>query len=108
MALVKMKDLLLRAQKENKGCGAFSVGKMVKGAIKAAEELDTPIILQIAEVRLDHSPLHLMGPMMLEAARNAKVDVAVHLDHGLKFETIKKALEYGFTSVMLDASRDSW
>ena len=81
---------------------------MVKGAIKAAEELDTPIILQIAEVRLDHSPLHLMGPMMLEAARNAKVDVAVHLDHGLKFETIKKALEYGFTSVMLDASRDSF
>ena len=62
MALVKMKDLLLRAQKENKGCGAFSVGnmEMVKGAIKAAEELDTPIILQIAEVRLDHSPLHLM------------------------------------------------
>lgn len=52
MALVKMKDLLLRAQKENKGCGAFSVGnmEMVKGAIKAAEELDTPIILQIAEV----------------------------------------------------------
>ena len=42
MALVKMKDLLLRAQKENKGCGAFSVGnmEMVKGAIKAAEELD--------------------------------------------------------------------
>ena len=110
MALVKMKDLLLRAQKENKGCGASSVGnmEMVKGAIKAAEELDTPIILQIAEVRLDHSPLHLMGPMMLEAARNAKVDVAVHLDHGLKFETIKKALEYGFTSVMLDASRDSF
>ena len=38
MALVKMKDLLLRAQKENKGCGAFSVGnmEMVKGAIKAA------------------------------------------------------------------------
>ena len=32
----------------------------------------------------------------------------VHLDHGLKFETIKKALEYGFTSVMLDASRDSF
>ena len=110
MALVKMKDLLRRAEEKNIGCGAFSVGnmEMVRGAIRAAEELDTPIILQIAEVRLDHSPLHLMGPMMLEAARNAKVDVAVHLDHGLKFETIKKALEYGFTSVMLDASRDSF
>ena len=106
MALVKMKDLLKRAEEKNIGCGAFSVGnmEMVRGAIRAAEELDTPIILQIAEVRLKNSPLHLMGPMMVQAAREAKVDVAVHLDHGLTFETVDKALELGFTSVMLDAS----
>ena len=106
MALVKMKQLLLQAQKENRGCGAFSVGnmEMVKGAIRAAEELNTPIILQIAEVRLKHSPLHLMGPMMVQAAKEAKVDVAVHLDHGLTMPVVEKALELGFTSVMLDAS----
>lgn len=106
MALVKMKDLLRRAEGKNIGCGAFSVGnmEMVRGAIRAAEELDTPIILQIAEVRLKNSPLHLMGPMMVQAAKEAKVDVAVHLDHGLTFETVDKALELGFTSVMLDAS----
>lgn len=106
MALVKMKDLLKRAEEKNIGCGAFSVGnmEMVKGAIRAAEELETPIILQIAEVRLKNSPLHLMGPMMIQAAKEAKVDVAVHLDHGLTFETVDKALELGFTSVMLDAS----
>ena len=106
MALVKMKDLLRRAEEKNIGCGAFSVGnmEMVRGAIRAAEELDTPIILQIAEVRLKNSPLHLMGPMMVQAAKEAKVDVAVHLDHGLTFETVDKALELGFTSVMLDAS----
>nr|WP_294678236.1 class II fructose-bisphosphate aldolase [uncultured Blautia sp.] len=106
MALVKMKELLERAAEKNIGCGAFSVGnmEMVKGAIQAAEELDTPIILQIAEVRLKNSPLHLMGPMMVQAAREAKVDVAVHLDHGLTFEIVDKALELGFTSVMLDAS----
>nr|WP_296049102.1 class II fructose-bisphosphate aldolase [uncultured Blautia sp.] len=106
MALVKMKDLLKRAEAKNIGCGAFSVGnmEMVKGAIRAAEELETPIILQIAEVRLKNSPLHLMGPMMVQAAKEAKVDVAVHLDHGLTFETVDKALELGFTSVMLDAS----
>ena len=106
MALVKMKDLLRRAEEKNIGCGAFSVGnmEMVRGAIRAAEELDTPIILQIAEVRLKNSPLHLMGPMMVQAAKEAKVDVAVHLDHGLTFETVDKALEFGFTSVMLDAS----
>lgn len=106
MALVKMKDLLRRAEEKNIGCGAFSVGnmEMVRGAIRAAEELDTPIIIQIAEVRLKNSPLHLMGPMMVQAAKEAKVDVAVHLDHGLTFETVDKALELGFTSVMLDAS----
>lgn len=106
MALVKMKDLLKRAEEKNIGCGAFSVGnmEMVKGAIRAAEELNTPIIFQIAEVRLKNSPLHLMGPMMVQAAKEAKVDVAVHLDHGLTFETVDKALELGFTSVMLDAS----
>lgn len=106
MALVKMKDLLKRAEEKNIGCGAFSVGnmEMVKGAIRAAEELNTPIILQIAEVRLKNSPLHLMGPMMVQAAKEAKVDVAVHLDHGLTFETVDKTLELGFTSVMLDAS----
>ena len=99
MALVKMKDLLRRAEEKNIGCGAFSVGnmEMVRGAIRAAEELDTPIILQIAEVRLKNSPLHLMGPMMVQAAKEAKVD-------GLTFETVDKALELGFTSVMLDAS----
>lgn len=106
LALVTMKKLLDEAGRKNVAVGAFSVGnmEMVMGAVRAAEELDTPIILQIAEVRLKNSPLELMGPMMLAAAKNAKVDIAVHLDHGLKFETVQKALELGFTSVMFDGS----
>lgn len=106
MALVKMKDILKDAEEKGKGYGSFSVGnmEMVRGAAAAAEDLETPIILQIAEVRLDNSPLELMGPMMLQAARDSKVDIAVHLDHGLTIETVRQALEMGFTSVMLDAS----
>lgn len=93
MALVTMKELLERAKSNYRGIGAFSVGnmEMVKGAIQAAEELDTPIILQIAEVRLKHSPLALMGPMMVQAAKEAKVDVAVHLDHGLTMENSRES-----------------
>lgn len=106
MALVKMKTLLERAKNNHRGVGAFSMAnmEMVKGAIQAAEELDTPIILQIAEVRLKHSPLSLMGPMMVQAAKEAKVDVAVHLDHGLTMEVVEEALDLGFTSVMFDSS----
>ena len=101
-----MKKLLENAEKNNIAVGAFSVGnmEMVMGAVAAAEELNMPIILQIAECRLKNSPLELMGPMMLSAAKNSKVEVAVHLDHGLRIETVKKALEMGFTSVMFDGS----
>ena len=106
MALVPMKKLLEKAENEGVAVGAFSVGnmEMVMGAVWAAEELNMPIILQIAECRLKNSPLELMGPMMLSAAKNSKVDIAVHLDHGLKIETVQKALEMGFTSVMFDGS----
>jgi len=106
MALVKMKDLLEQAKEKNRAVGAFSVGnlEMVKGAVKAAEETGTPIILQIAEVRLPHSPLSLMGPMMVEAAKKSTMDIAVHLDHGKTMEVLKQALDYGFTSVMMDGS----
>lgn len=110
MALVTMKALLEQARAERRGVGAFSVGnmEMVKGAVQAAEELRTPIILQIAEVRLKHSPLHLMGPMMVQAAKEAEVDIAVHLDHGLTMETVRQTLELGFTSVMYDSSAYSF
>ncbi|MCY6957137.1 class II fructose-bisphosphate aldolase [Clostridium brassicae] len=106
MSLVKMKELLEQADKSDYGVGAFSIAnmEMIMGAVKAAEELNSPLILQIAEVRLKHSPLHLIGPVMIEAAKKAKVPVAVHLDHGMTIETIKQALELGFTSVMFDGS----
>lgn len=107
MALVCMKNLLKDAEKRNYSVGAFSIAnmEMVMGAIKAAEEMNSPIILQIAEVRLNHSPLHLIGPVMIEAARSASVPVAVHFDHGLTIEKIAEALEIGFTSVMIDGSK---
>ena len=106
MSLVNMKELLKEAQEGNYAVGSFSVAnmEMVIGVIKAAEELNTPIIIQIAEVRLNHSPLELIGPLMVAAAKRAKIPVAVHLDHGKTLECISLALKLGFTSVMFDGS----
>lgn len=106
MSLVTLKELLKKADKKDVAVGAFSVGnmEMVLGAIRAAEALDTPIILQIAEVRLPTSPLNVIGPMMVAAAENSSVDICVHFDHGLNYETVLQALELGFSSVMLDGS----
>lgn len=109
MALVTMDALLRNARAKGIGAGAFNVGnlEMVKGAVQAAEETNTPIILQVAEVRLGHSPLSYIGPMMVQAAKEAKVDIAVHFDHGKTVEAIGKALELGFTSVMYDGSGEA-
>lgn len=106
MPLITLSEIISAANKTGSAVGAFSVGnmEMIEGAVKAAEELNTPIILQIAEVRLPTSPLHLMGPMMISAAKKSDLPICVHLDHGLHIETVEEALELGFSSVMFDGS----
>ncbi len=106
MPLVKMSTLLADAKNKGYAVGSFSVAnmEMVLGVIKALEETRSPAIIQIAEVRLNHSPLELIGPLMVAAAKNSSVPVAVHFDHGKTKEKIKQALDIGFTSVMFDGS----
>ncbi len=106
MPLVNMRSLLAQADQFGYAVGAFNVAnmEMVIGTVRAAEESRSPIILQVAQGRLAHAPLALIGPMLLAAARRATVPVAVHLDHGRDVETIGQALELGFTSVMIDGS----
>lgn len=106
MPLVKMNDLLKAASKGNYAVGAFNIGNMehIIGAVKAAEDMNTPIILQLAEGRLEYFPMHLVAPMMIEAAKNSKVDIAVHLDHGRSREVIKEVIRRNFTSIMFDGS----
>lgn len=106
MALVKMSKLLNAAKKKCVGCGSFSIYNMesLMGVIRAAEELHTPVILQLAEKRFSTAPLSLVGPMMISAAERSDLDIAVHLDHGCSFEAIQQALDMGFTSVMYDGS----
>lgn len=106
MPLVKMSPLLKKAREEDYAVGSFSVAnmEMVLGVLKAVEETKSPAIIQIAEVRLNHSPLELIGPLMVAAAKQSSVPVAVHFDHGKTIEKITQALEIGFTSVMFDGS----
>ncbi len=101
-----MSSLLEKAKAEGYAVGSFSVAnmEMVLGVIKALEETKSPAIIQIAEVRLNHSPLELIGPLMVAAAKNSSVPIAVHFDHGKTKAKIAQALEIGFTSVMFDGS----
>ena len=106
MSLVNMAPLLKDARSGGYAVGSFSVAnmEMVLGVFKAVEETKSPAIIQIAEVRLNYSPLELIGPLMVAAAKNSPMPVAVHFDHGKTAEKIKQALDIGFTSVMFDGS----
>jgi fructose-bisphosphate aldolase class II len=103
---ITFKEILQDAFQRQYAIGAFNCLSLenVLGAIQAAEELRSPIILQLAEVQFPYSPIAMMAPIFLEAARKATVPVAVHLDHGQTFETCAKAIKLGFGSVMIDGS----
>lgn len=104
--LTSFKEILHDAYLNHYGVGAFNCLSLENaiGAIQAAEELRSPIILQLAEVQFPYSPIELMAPIFLELAHKATVPVCVHLDHGQSLETCAKAISLGFNSVMIDSS----
>lgn len=104
--LVSLKEILRDAYAGGYAVGAFNCLSLenVLGAVQAAEELRSPIILQVAEVQFPYAPLELMAPQFLQVAKAASVPVAVHLDHGQSFETCARAIRLGLGSVMIDGS----
>lgn len=104
--LVPLKTILADAYARHYAVGAFNLLSIehAQGAIAAAEELRSPIILQVAEVQFPYAPLETMGPIFLDLARKASVPVTVHLDHGQSLETCVKALMLGYNSVMFDGA----
>lgn len=104
--LVNLKELLNDAQKNHYAVGGFNTidTDALEGAIKAAEEARSPIIVGTAEVLLPLGELNIIGPAMISLAKSASVPVAVHFDHGLTYERCMEALKLGFSSIMFDGS----
>jgi len=104
--LVSYRNILNAAYASKYAVGAFNTLSLenVIGVIKAAEKLNSPVILQLAEVQFPTAPIDYMAPIMISAAKKAKVPVAVHLDHGNSFETCEIAAKLGFTGVMFDGA----
>ena len=104
--LVNLKEILKIAEEEKNAVGMFNATGFdsLQAVIGAAEELNRPVIIAHAEVHNVYNDISFVGPAMIAAARNAKVPVCVHLDHGTSTQMIYRALRIGFTSVMIDAS----
>lgn len=104
--LATLKDLMEIAERNGNAIGMFDVPGLdcIQAVIGAAEELGQPVIIAQAEVHNTLVDIDILAPAMIAAAAKSKVPVCVHLDHGESLDLIDKALDLGFTSVMIDAS----
>lgn len=107
--LVTGNEILLHAQKNKYAVGAFNANNMeiVHAIIEAAEELNSPVIIQASQGGLKYAGVEYISALGKVAAENAKVPVAIHLDHGTDFGQVMQCIRHGFSSVMIDASQYS-
>ena len=104
--LVNMKEMLQNAYKNHMAIAAINTPgfDIVRAAVDAAEELQTPLILDHASAHDAQVPMELIGPYMVERAKAASVPIAVNLDHGLDMDYCLRAIKCGFSSLMYDCS----
>ena len=99
------KTILDVANEHSFAVPAFNISDwaMFKGIVEISEETDAPLIVAIHPDEVRH-----IGPEMIrgiiERAHRSSVPIAIHWDHGASYEEILHAIQYGFTSVMIDGS----
>lgn len=105
--LVTLKEILNEAANRDYAVAGFNVFGYEDTAmvIEAAEELNIPIVLMTNRDAIAHMPIKILGNILTDLAREAKVPVCVHLDHGKSVEEIVSAIKAGFSSVMYDGSQ---
>ena len=106
MGLVTLEEVLSRAGSGGYAVGAFNFSNLeyLTGALEAAVELDSPIIVQTTEGAIKYAGLDLLAALARTAAAGLSIPVVLHLDHGKDINVIRGAIEAGYTSVMIDAS----
>ena len=106
--LVNKQQILRDAEDGGYAIGCINTPNLetIRGVLAAAEEVNVPIIIDHAQVHDDEQGIkvEVVGPLMVEYAKAAKVPVCVHVDHGSDFSFILRCLRAGFSSVMYDLS----
>ncbi|WP_246218430.1 class II fructose-bisphosphate aldolase [Litoribacterium kuwaitense] len=100
------KTMLAHAYEHQYGIGAFSAqnAEMIKGIIEAAEEEQSPVMIQIGQKAINHLGLLPLKEMVAQLARDATIPIAVHLDHSRSYQQAMQAIQANFQSVMFDGS----
>lgn len=100
------KQILDAARAGNYAVGAFNCHTldMISAVVDVATAEKAPVIVQFTEGSVKTNGWDYVSTVARQAAINAPVPVAIHLDHGSSFEAVLRAIRHGFTSVMIDGS----
>ncbi len=106
MPLVKGKILIKHAKENNYAIPAFGFVNLegAKAAIEAAEEANSPVILQTTQGGVDYAGHSQLAAIAISLANESKVPVALHMDHGRDIKYIEESIRLGYTSLMIDGS----
>jgi tagatose 1,6-diphosphate aldolase GatY/KbaY len=110
MPIVSSTSMLQAARSGGYGVGAFNVHtlEMLQAVVEAAEETQSPLILQSTVGTVNHLGADYLVAAATTAANRSRVPIALHLDHCTDFATIVRCIRAGYTSVMIDASMHSF
>ena len=110
MSIVNGKEITQRAAEGKYAVGAFNITNLIQmeGVVEAAIDRKSPLIIQTSV-----APSKFLGRDVLVAiyrtlAEAAPVPICLHLDHCTDVEYVKRCAESGYTSVMIDASKQDF
>jgi ketose-bisphosphate aldolase len=104
--LVSIKEMLEDAKKNHYAIPAFDVSnyEMMRAVLDVCEEEGSPALLMGLEVDFQGKGRELLASMVASASSFYKIPVSFHLDHATSLDSIKAAINAGFSSVMYDGS----
>jgi len=107
MPLVNFNKMLGNAQSRKQAVAAINFANIetLTALVAAAEEMESPIIIQVYHRLMSNKSMRGLAAAAIAMASEAKVEIALHLDHGANLDQIRMAVDMGFSSVMLDGSK---
>lgn len=108
--LISLRQLLDDAAEHGYGVPAFNINNMEQGLaiLQAADKVDAPVIIQASRgARAYAGDIMLQSMVKALAEMYPHIPICMHQDHGNNEATCMTAIQYGFTSVMMDGSLEA-
>lgn len=106
MSLISSKQMLINAQNGHYAVPAFNIHNLetLRVVAEAAADLNSPVIIAATPGTIEFSGIEYMLNILNTASAIHNIPMVFHLDHHESFDKIKKAIDLGCKSVMIDAS----